>query len=299
MSRVLYKGKWDGIWDRPKYQEMRKKITESFKGLTFIEEGHKYFLNGKEMMCVSNVAHMFQEHFDSHAKAQETFERNFNNERSKYYRMTAEEIEKAWAENSKNACEHGTERHEFAECAFYFLSGQNDKIYPEFKDRLTDDGGFEARYPKEEAVVRFYEDMPQCVVPILAEVKVYYEESNWGYSGTFDLIAYYDAELEGKNSSRSGIMVLDWKTNKDLYKNFMEKHLLPPLDGLLDCPLSIYKAQLSLYQNCLEHIGIKVIARRIMWLLPDGTYQKIPLEDYSKRIILFLHKKYEKELQVI
>ena len=58
---ILYNdGKWDGIWDLPKYQEMRDKITESFKGLTFVEEGHKYFLNGKEMTCVSNVTHMLE-----------------------------------------------------------------------------------------------------------------------------------------------------------------------------------------------------------------------------------------------
>ena len=75
MSRVLYKGKWDGIWDRPKYQEMRQKITDSFKGLTFVEEGHRYFLGDKEFTCVSNVTHMFQEHFDAHTKARETYER--------------------------------------------------------------------------------------------------------------------------------------------------------------------------------------------------------------------------------
>jgi len=69
MSKILYNdGKWDGLWDLPKYQEMREKIVDSFKGLTFVEEGHKYFLNGKEITCVSNVTHMFQEHFDAPTK---------------------------------------------------------------------------------------------------------------------------------------------------------------------------------------------------------------------------------------
>ena len=278
--RILYKGKWDGIWDRPKYNEIRNKILESFKGLVFIENGHKYFLNGKEMTCVSNVAHIFQEHFDPIVKAQETYERNFNNPESKYYGMTPKQIQESWERNSKQACEHGTTRHEFGESAFYYVTGQWDKILPEFKDRLTEDGGFKAIHPKEEAVVRFYEDMPQCCVPILCETKVY--DGDIGYSGTFDLLAYYDAELDGKSPENSGLMVLDWKTNKDLYKNFMEKRLLPPFDGLLDMPVSVYKLQLSLYENCLEKIGLKVIARRLMWLLPDGTYEKVPLESYSK-----------------
>ena len=283
MSRILHNGKWDGIWDQPKYQAIRDKILDAFKDLTFVEVGHKYYLHGKEITCVSNVTHLFQEHFDAPTKARETFERNYNNPQSKYYQMTAEEIEEAWALNSKQACEHGTERHEFAESCFYYMTRQYDKILPEFKDRLLpDEGGFIAYEPKEEAVVRFYEDMPVCVVPILAETKVYDEEL--GYSGTFDLLCYYDAELDGKDASKSGLMVLDWKTNKDLYKNFAGKTLLPPFNGLLDMPISLYKLQLSLYQNCLERIGMKVVARRIMWLRPSGEYDKISLEQYVSKL---------------
>ena len=114
--RILYNdGKWDGLWDQPKYQEIREKIINEFKDLIFVEEGHKYFLHGKEVTCVSNVTHMFKEPFDSHEKAIETYERNYNNAKSKYYQMTAEEIERAWKENSEQACEHGSMRHAFSE----------------------------------------------------------------------------------------------------------------------------------------------------------------------------------------
>lgn len=283
MSKILYNnGKWDGIWDQPKYQEIRNKIIEAFKDLTFVEEGHKYYLHGKEVTCVSNVTHMFQEHFNAPIKARETYERNYDNPDSKYYRMLPEEIEAAWELNSRQACEHGTQRHEFGESCYYFMTRQYDKILPEFKNRLTEDGGFLAIYPKEEAVVQFYEDMPKCIVPILAETKVYDEEL--GYSGTFDLLCYYDAELDGKPSSKSGLVVMDWKTNKDLYKNFNDKRLLSPFEGLRDMPISIYKLQLSLYEQCLEKIGLKVIARRLMWLRPDGTYDKVNLECYVKQL---------------
>lgn len=280
MSRVLYKGKWDGIWDRPKYQEMRQKIIDSFKGLTFVEEGHRYFLGDKEFTCVSNVTHMFQEHFDAHTKARETYERNYDNEKSKYYRMTAEEIEKAWAENSQKACAHGSERHEFGESCFWYMTGQWDRILPAFKDRLTEDGGFEARFLKEEATVKFWEDLPVCFVPIAVENITYHKELN--YSGTFDMLFYYEAELDGKPAEKSGFVIFDYKTNKDLYKNFQEKKLLYPFNELLDMPCNLYKLQLSLYQLNLEQIGFKVIGRRLIWLLPDGTYDKIPLETYSR-----------------
>jgi hypothetical protein len=277
--KILYRNnKWKGIWDSPKYEKLREVIKNEFSGLTFIEEGHKYFLNGKPMTCVSDVTHLFKEHFDSTQKAVETSERNWNNPESKYFRMTPEQILESWKKISDEACEHGTFTHECGESLFYYMTGQIDKILPDFKDRLTEDGGFMLLYPKEEAAGKFYEDIPECIVPILAETKVYDEEL--GYSGTFDILFYYDATLEGKNPEKSGLIVMDWKTNKDLYKNFKGQKLLSPFDELLDMPLNLYKLQLSLYQSCINKVGLKVVARRILWLKPDGSYDKINLEEY-------------------
>ena len=103
--RILYNtNKWLDIYNKDKYQEIRDTILTHFDGLTFIEEGHKYFLNGKEMECVSNVAHMFQEHIDTIKLATETYERNFNNTSSKYYQMTVEQIVDSWKKISDEAC---------------------------------------------------------------------------------------------------------------------------------------------------------------------------------------------------
>ena len=283
--RILYnKDKWLDIYKLPKYEEIRNKILNTFNELVFIEEGHKYFLRGKEMECVSNVAHMFQEHIDTQKLATETYERNFNKPTSKYYQMTVEQIVESWKKISDEACTTGTFHHEFGESAFYYMIGEYDKILPDFKDRLTEDGGFMAIHPKEEAVVKFYEEIPKCIVPILAETRVYVEYDRAGYAGTFDILFYYDAELAGKPFSNSGLMVLDYKTNKDLYKNFKEQKLLAPFDHLLDMPLSTYKLQLSLYENALNKIGLKTVGRRILWLKPDGTYEKINLESYREKI---------------
>lgn len=283
--RILYnKDKWLDIYKQPKYEEIRNKILNTFNELVFIEEGHKYFLRGKEMECVSNVAHMFQEHIDTQKLATETYERNFNKPTSKYYQMTVEQIVESWKKISDEACTTGTFHHEFGESAFYYMIGEYDKILPDFKDRLTEDGGFMAIHPKEEAVVKFYEEIPKCIVPILAETRVYVEYDRAGYAGTFDILFYYDAEIAGKPSNTSGLMVLDYKTNKDLYKNFKEQKLLAPFEHLLDMPLSTYKLQLSLYENALYKIGLKTVGRRILWLKPDGTYEKINLESYREKI---------------
>ena len=86
--RLYNTDKWLDICNDKKYQCIRDKITNSFTGLTFIEESHQYFLGDRELMCVSNVIHQFKEHFDSETEAQKTYERNFNNQDSKYYQMT-------------------------------------------------------------------------------------------------------------------------------------------------------------------------------------------------------------------
>lgn len=294
--RILYnKNKWLDIYKSPKYEEIRNKILNTFNELVFVEEGHQYFLRGKEMECVSNVAHKFQEHIDTLKLATETHARNYNKPASKYYRMTVDEIVAAWKKISEDACSHGTERHEFGESAFYYMIGEYDKILPEFKDRLTEDGGFKAIYPKEESVVKFYEEIPRCIVPILAETRVYVEYEKSGYAGTFDILFYYDADLDENAKTKvkkSGLVIMDWKTNKDLYKNFKEQKLLPPFDHLLDMPLSTYKLQLSLYENALHKIGLDAVARRVLWLKPDGTYERIALESYRDKLEIELQKLY-------
>lgn len=287
MKVLKQKKYWVEHFNDKKYTQLREKILNSFKDLVFDEGPHKYYLHGKEITCVSNVTHMFKPHFDTESMAQATYERNYNNEKSKYYKMTPEMIKEEWNKISREACSHGTERHEFAESIFYFMTNQFDKILPAFTDRLsvdkeTNEPIFIANDPKEEAAATFYEELPDSLFPILAETKVYNEKL--GYSGTFDLLMYYDATIDGKDDKNSGLCVMDWKTNKDLYKNFKEEKLLAPFQDLLDMPLSIYKLQLSLYQICLEKIGLKTIARRIMWLLPNGTYDKIPLESYTKQL---------------
>lgn len=278
---ILYnKNKWLDIWDNDKYTQIRNKILNAFNELVFVEEGHRYFVGDRELFSVSVVTHIFKKHFDSVTESKKTSERNWDNPKSKYYRMTPEEILAQWKKKSEDACSKGTERHEFGESCFYYMTGQYDKILPAFKDRLTSDGGFESKYPEEDAVVKMYQDMPRCYIPILAETKVY--DANLGYAGTFDILFYYDAELNGKSDEESGLFIMDWKTNEDLYKNFKEEKLLPPFDGLLDRPLSLYILQLSLYQICLENIGFKTAGRRILWLKPEGVYDKIKLEEFTQ-----------------
>lgn len=278
--RVLYnKNKWLDVWFLPKYQRMRDKITETFKDIVFDEEPHKYYVNGKEITCVSNVTHIFKPPFNQLEKAEGCYQKYYDKEGHMYYHMTVDEILHFWDVNNKQSTTDGTNRHNFGESCFYYMTGQYDKIYPEFKDRLTEDGGFEARFPKEVAIVKFWEELPVCFIPILCENKVYREDLN--YSGTFDILFFYDAELDGKTADKSGFCIFDYKTNKNLYNQFGGETLLPPFEDMPNMDLSLYKLQLALYELALRAIGMKIIDRRLIWLKPDETYEKIRLESMA------------------
>lgn len=60
--------------------------------------------------------------------------------------------------------------------------------------------------------------------------------------------------------------------------------LYPPFDDLYDESLGLYTLQLSCYQIPLEDIGLKVIARRIIHLKDDGTYELIAVPNVTDKL---------------
>ena len=285
---ILKRGKWKNISNLDKYQQMRDLIKRSYQGLVFVNEGHRYYYNGKQLESVSNITHLFTPKFDAVAKSQEMYEKYYNDPTSKYYQMTQQQILEQWTVIKDTACDNGTNVHEFGESCFYFMTYQDDKILPNFKDRLNGDE-FNSINEKEDAVVKFWNDLPQCFVPIASENQVCREDL--GYSGTFDLLFYYDAELDNKTPDKSGFVIFDYKTNKDLYKNFRGERMLYPFNDLLNCSFNVYQLQLSLYQLALEPIGFKVIGRRIIWLKDDSSYEKINTNLYTYNLYYALINK--------
>lgn len=275
---ILKRGKWKNISNIDKYQQMRDHIRNSYNGLVFVNDGHRYYYNGKQLESVSNITHLFTPKFDAESKSKEMYEKYYDDHTSKYYHMTQDQILEQWTAIKDTACDNGTNVHEFGESCFYFMTHQDEKILPAFKDRLNGDE-FYSMSPKEDAVVKFWTDVPKCFVPIASENKVCREDL--GYSGTFDLLFYYDAEIDGNTAEKSGFVIFDYKTNKNLYNNFRGERMLHPFTELLNCSFNVYQLQLSLYQLALEPIGFRIIGRRIIWLKEDSNYEKINTNSYT------------------
>ena len=82
----------------------RKTILDAFKDLEFVEEGHKYFLHGEELICVSELTHQFAEKFNTEKIAARY---------AKKHGETPEYWKECWRQNSERAATAGSLVHEF------------------------------------------------------------------------------------------------------------------------------------------------------------------------------------------
>jgi hypothetical protein len=278
---MINRGKWQKYYDLPEIQAIREKIVETYTNkLVFLEGPHEYYLDGVQYMCVSDVIHKYKP--ITGEQMAENCVKKWQKDQDpsyKYYGMSKEEILTQWAIKSGHACEYGTEVHAFGESMFYYMIGEPEKILPECTDKFRD--GFpHPTNPHEEAVVQFWEDLPETIVPVLAETKVF-NRNGTPYAGTFDILFYY---VDEDNPQNSGLVIFDYKTNEDLYKNFKQQKLLWPFNDMLDMSYSNYTLQLSLYAIPLQNIDMNVVARRLIWVKPDGTYESIRVKDVSNRV---------------
>jgi ATP-dependent exoDNAse (exonuclease V) beta subunit len=224
------------------------KIQEAFKGLTFQEKGHKYTVDGVKIeKSVSSLIHSFYEPFDSDYHSARIAERDGR---------TQAEVLKEWKDINDESIERGHRVHLFGE-------------------RYQDDRTLTPSCNQELALTKFWADLPPYIVPVGAEIRMYHYIKK--FAGTSDILLY--------NMLNGTYIIADYKTNKDLYKNFKGKTMLPPFEDLLDCPLSHYEVQLSYYQILLEQIpGIKISRRIVIWLLMNGEYSVIDTRDFTDRL---------------
>lgn len=212
----LYNGKWDGIWDKPKYERIRKHILDSFNGIEFLEEPHKYFYKGKELIPTSHLIHAFKPEFNEEMMAAMCVKKYFDDESSKYYHMTRDEIIESWHAHSKKSTDHGTKIHLFGENTAYFMMKRYDLITKDYLGRINSDTDgrkyIESLEPKEEAILRFWDDLPVSIIPILFEVQMF--DLDWGVSGTADLLFLHDPHIEWDDNDeeiKNRLYMMDYK----------------------------------------------------------------------------------------
>lgn len=262
--------------------EARQHILESFSDLEFYPDGHRYVLNGRELPSVSNVVHRFvREPFDDQRQAIRYAER---------HGQTPEYWIQQWRQNAFRAQTLGTKTHAYGESLGYLRAGMPERICPSIRPQYMPEYNFLAPiHPKEEAVLRFMDDMPPSMHLVLNEARAYSGKNpcpelniKQQLAGTFDMLYYTD----GTNGKPAGFVILDYKTNAGLQNEYNRKYgrmLATPFADLTEEDCSIYALQLSLYALMLQDIGIPIISRCIVWLR-DGEYELIPVPDLTPRL---------------
>lgn len=261
--------------------DIRNKILDTFDNLVFIDEGHKYFLGDKELISVSSFVSQFEEEFDSVQKAIAYAEKNGE---------TPEYWLDQWKFTNLKATISGTQVHSYGESLAWLHMGHPENITDDNKYKyIADKNWLIPTRTKEEAALKFWNEFPDNMWVVLPETKVYTSANpniqyNKNFAGTFDLLVYFKHPTD---DSKSGLIIMDWKTNRELYKEYSRtnhKMLYYPFDDLYDEPFGGYTIQLSAYNLCLKDIGLKVLGRRIIWLKDDGTYEIIPTTDKTDLI---------------
>ena len=228
-------------------EKLKIQILNYFKGLEFKEDTHKYSFDSKPIkISVSGLIKNFYEEFDSYTVSLRIAERDGLNQK---------DILKDWENTGKVASKRGNKAHTFGENYPF-----NKTLKP--SDKL------------EEAIVKFWNDLPEYIVPVIMELKMFHKE--FMFAGTADILLY--------NTITKTFIIGDYKTNKDLFKNFQNKKMLGVFNNLLDNPFNHYQLQLSFYQILFEQSGFKVSLRKLIWLLDDGTYKMYNMDDYTQQL---------------
>lgn len=209
-------------------------VKNYFKDLCFSEEGHQYSYKGESVReSVSKIISHFCLPFDVSY---------YSNKIAIRENKLQEEVLQEWKETNKESIKKGNSIHNFAEAYFYDRSLKPKNKY-------------------EEAIVRFFNSLPEHIIPVFSEYKMFHLQ--YRFAGTADLILY--------NKDSGKYIIVDYKTNKELDKSY--NYLLAPFAFLRDSNFMKYTLQLSLYQMCFEQTGVEVESRKILWLHPSGSFK--------------------------
>lgn len=226
-------------------EKLKIQILNTFKGLDFEEDTHTYLFKSKPLkISVSGLIKNFYEKFDSY---------NISLKIAKRDGLQQKDILKDWKDIADKAKNRGNKVHTFGEnYPFNKLLKPSDKL--------------------EEAIIKFWDDLPNHVVPVIMELQMFHKK--FMFAGTADILLY--------NTITNTFIIGDYKSNRDLFKNFQNKKMLGVFNNLLDNPFNHYQLQLSFYQILFEQTGFKVSSRKLIWLLDDGTYKMYDMKDYTE-----------------
>lgn len=245
------------------------KLFTTFNNVTYHDEPHKYYVNGKELISVTTILHRYQEEF------QEDY---WSKYKAKEYGLTQREVLRAWKFINKKGTMKGSGIHDYSENLFL------NKVFLYPKQQILNEFGFDPILPEYEItkkyVNNFYNDVKDKLIPVRTEMIIYDSESLIG--GMLDILFF--------NVKTGEFQIWDWKTNKKFEMEMKTRHFQDKLFILEDSDLEIYSLQLAMYKLIIEkNTDIKLGKSYVVWFSHNNDNYKIietkDREYYAKMII--------------
>jgi hypothetical protein len=227
-----------------------KNISDHFSELEVNEELHTYTHQSNNLIPVTKLLQNFVPEFDKEGKSKSV---------AKKRGVSQQEILDEWEKTGSDARNFGHSVHQFAYDYGQYYVGTGSLPVPTCPEMI--------------AIVKFFKELNPRFLPVAFEQKVY--SLKYQYAGTADIVFF-----DGKK----GFIICDYKTGKNIHKNYMGQMMLSPFHYLLDTPFNHYQLQLSLYQIPLEEHGYFVSERWVVWAKSDGTYQKLNTHNFTQML---------------
>lgn len=247
--------------------------------ISFVDEGHKYFINNQEVsksdgwISATGLVHSsnFWEHFNADSVISNMM-RSKKWKDSPYFGLTRKQIKDQWSENGRKSCEIGSKFHLKLPETYYN------------NEPLDEDPDLADLKPK---FMKFVQDH-QSLKPFRTEMLVYDEELK--ITGSIDFI------FEEEDGTLS---IYDWKVSKCIEivpSKFPKKSHNPILKKYYDNNYSHYSMQLNIYKYILEkNYGYKIKDLYLIRFYDNiDPYEKIKCLDMSNEIDIIFRQRMHK-----
>ena len=256
-------------------KEMLKVLKDSFKDFKFYEDGHYYECKGKRVgVSVTTFIHEYCNEFDELGMAEKSAIKN---------NKSVQEILNEWHYKRDFSCEKGTDGHNYSQ---HLWSGNK---YEMLKFDMSDEY-YQSVFKIHRQAENFYRDYKEHLEHLFDELPIGSEEFN--IASCCDHLFY--------NKLTGGLVLVDYKTNTDIYKDkkyYENSRKKPPkmkipLQHLEDLTITHYYIQLSIYKFLIEkYTGLKVDEMFIVYMSEN-------IENYEIIEIPYLEKEVEEILEI-
>lgn len=241
------------------FEELNK-----FSNVVFHEEGHVYYIDGKEAISSTTLIGKYEKPFDSVY---------WSERKAPELDMSPEEVRDMWELGGAKAGLKGTKVHSYVENLIA------NKVLP-FEEQggvlMEDCGDVIDAYDKIVPMVhKFRDDIRDKLLPIRSEIVI--GDSELLIAGMIDQLFY--------NTKSGKLELWDWKTNKkiDTHNNYK---LLKPLNKLTTAKLDLYSLQLSLYKYIIhKNTNLELGDSYLCWFNEKNPkYKVFKCHDYTKEV---------------